>query len=85
MTDRHRTSNQPDHNNLRQADDLTEDVRAAERERTTLDRPPVADDRGVDRDRERRSFSGDRERDPLGSEMEIERGPDENADREDEG
>ena len=33
--------------------------------------PEMADDRGIDR--ERRSFSGDREHDELGSEMEDER------------
>lgn len=32
------------------------------------DSPEMADDRGIDRDR--RSFSGDREHDELGSEME---------------
>ena len=38
------------------------------------DRASVADDRGVGGDRDRRSFSGDREYDELGSEMEDDLG-----------
>ena len=41
------------------------------------ERPELADDRGV---RDRRSFSGDREQDELGSEMEIDFAADESDD-----
>jgi hypothetical protein len=54
-----------DRNRHRDEEHATEQPRS---ERTWRDSPDTADDRGVDRDR--RSFSGDREYDELGSEME---------------
>jgi hypothetical protein len=47
-------------------------------EPTRRESPDTADDRGIDRDR--RSFSGDRERDNLGSEMEDDLATDESDD-----
>jgi hypothetical protein len=47
-------------------------------EQTRREAPETADDRGIDRDR--RSFSGDREQDDLGSEMEDDTALDESDD-----
>jgi hypothetical protein len=47
-------------------------------EQTRREAPETADDRGIDRDR--RSFSGDREQDDLGSEMEDDAALDESDD-----
>ena len=48
--------------------DQQQDIEQQSSESTRRETPDTADDRGVDR--ERRSFSGDREHDELGSEME---------------
>jgi hypothetical protein len=56
MTDRTRNQNQPDRGQQPSQD------------RSRRESPDMADDRGMTRDR--RSFSGDREHDELGSEME---------------
>ena len=66
MTDRNRNRDQEQLNDQQGA------------EQTRREAPETADDRGIDRDR--RSFSGDREQDDLGSEMEDNAALDESDD-----
>ena len=86
MTDRkqdqpNRAVQQSSHGSHPPDEDLTNTEAAgpSARERSTDERASVADDR-TGGDRERRSFSGDREHDELGSEVEHQVGFDESDD-----
>jgi hypothetical protein len=90
MTDRNRNQDQPNRGQKQSSDDPmrrdadNDDIQGtASTERSRRNRASVADDRGVDRDR--RSFSGDREHDELGSEMEGDRGFDRDDELDDSG
>jgi len=66
-----------DRNRNRDQEQLNDQQRG---EQTRREAPETADDRGIDRDR--RGFSGDREQDDLGSEMEDDAALDESDDME---
>jgi hypothetical protein len=90
MTDRNRNQDQPNRGQRQSSDDpinrddQTNDIEGTESsDRAGRDRASVADDRGLDRDR--RSFSGDREHDELGSEMEDDLGVDQDEELDDSG
>jgi hypothetical protein len=81
MTERNRNENPPKRGQQQQSqrdstrhDDELNDIGRGTDQEPQRDRASVADDRGVDSGR--RSFSGDRERDELGSEMEDDLGTD---------
>ena len=90
MTDRNRNQSQQDRNQQqssqerqhtapRRDDNMTdESLESTSRGRST--NRDSADDRGLGRDRDRRSFSGDREHDELGSEIDDNRAVEDNED-----